>query len=95
MYPAITVRKNGFRIHSLIGKSRWLAWDAIKKARRVELPRRFWMIGIKGLGWLYWPTGFSFWLWMPGIHLTQSIDDYHGLMRVLKEKRPDLFAPYR
>lgn len=95
MFPSISIRENGFRVHSAIGKSEWLGWDAIKKARKVELPRPVWMIGIEGLGWLYWPMGFFFWLWMPGIHLTQSIDGYHELLGVLKEKRPDLFVPYR
>jgi hypothetical protein len=95
MLPSITVGESGFRVHSLLGGTDWLGWDAIRKAREVPVLGRAWIIGIEKLGWLYWPTGFFFWLWMPGLYLTQSIDDYHGLMRVLKEKRPDLFAPYR
>lgn len=91
--PTIEVSDNGFRIHSLVNKSSWLNWQAIKRARSSFLtPRQYWMLGVEGLSWPYRLTGLFFWLGAGGFQITQSIEDYQGLMKVLRKRRPDLFG---
>jgi hypothetical protein len=91
--PSITVSEKGIQVRSLIGESSWLSWAAIKKARSSFMPsQQFWMIGVEGLGWPYKLNGLLFWLGTGGFQVTQSIEDYHGLMEVLRKRRPDLFS---
>lgn len=90
MFPGITIRPDGFKIHSRISATRWLTWQTIHKARLSPIGN-FWFLGIKGLGPLYWPAGFMWRLGAGGIQISRHIDGYNELMRILREKRPDIF----
>jgi hypothetical protein len=90
--PSIAVSEQGIQVRSLIHESPWLSWTAIKKVRGSFIrSQRFWLIGIEGLGWPYKLNGLLFWLGTGGFQVAPYIEDYQGLMKVLRERRPDLF----
>jgi hypothetical protein len=91
MFPGIAVQPNGFRIHSRVGATRWLNWQAIYKTRRSPIGN-FWFLGIKGLGPLYWPNGLFWWLGTGGIQISRHLNDYNELMSLLRKERPDIFV---
>jgi hypothetical protein len=90
MFPGISVRDDGFRIHNRTSTSRWLEWQAMHKALKGPLGM-FWLLGIRGLGPLYWPPGLLWWLGSGGVQVSPQIGKYNELMKLLREKRPDLF----
>jgi hypothetical protein len=89
MFSGITVGTDGFKVHNRIGSTQWLDWQSIHKARPSPFGN-FWFLGIKGLGPLYWPNGFIWWLGAGGIQISRHIGEYNELMKVLREKRPDI-----
>ena len=91
--PSISVNDQGFRLESLLGKSRWLPWEAISKVRKPFLPApQIWFVGIRGLSWHYRINGLLYWMGDGAFLIGKTYKDYRDLLKILKAKRPDLFV---
>lgn len=88
-FPSWEISENKFQIQSLFFKTAWLNWHEIIAIR--QLPRGIYAIRIDRLPWPYIVQGFSYGLGGRTFLLSQKINDYDSLFKILSEKRPDLF----
>ena len=94
LFPAVAVRATGFRLVTLVYKSRWLDWDEIIAVNEHwQSRRRNRMIVIKTehidiffalIGYTQGQGGTAF-----IIH--SKLVDYNDLLCIFEQKRPDLF----
>jgi hypothetical protein len=90
--PSITVKEQGFRLETILGKSRWFSWTAIVKVRKSFSPvSESWYVGVRGLKWYYYPFGLISWMGNGAFMIGKTFENHKELIHIFKEKRPDLF----
>ncbi len=95
MNVSIHVREHDFRVTTFMYKSNWIPWNKIVKIRSFSLyeGHSIVQIGIDGLGWIFKLSGLLFWMYPYGaINIGENnMNNGRELLKVFKQKRPDLF----
>jgi hypothetical protein len=68
--------------------------DLLHSNRRwfgIDSSHESYMVSAAGLGRLFWLNGLLYGMGRPTFCISPFINDYHGLMQTLRQKRPDLF----
>lgn len=92
--PDVRVRENGFQLKTIFYESQWLRWEEIISVNKHPLSMRNYEwhgIRIENIHPIYSFIGTNQRIGGKGFLLTEKIQGYDDLIRVLKTKRPDLF----
>ncbi|MBK8987679.1 MAG: hypothetical protein IPM39_16640 [Chloroflexi bacterium] len=93
LFPTIEVRDEGIKVSTLFGllSSKWLAWSAVIRVRKLPLLPSFYVLGIRNVGVIYYPIGLLLWVGRGGVPLMSGLSNQKRLIKFLHDKRPDLF----
>lgn len=93
LFPTIEVQDEGIKVSTLFGllSSKWLAWSAVMRVRKLPLLPSFYVLGIRNVGIIYYPIGLLLWVGRGGVPLMSSLSNQQRLVKFLHDKRPDLF----
>lgn len=93
LFPTIEVRDEGIKVSTLFGllSSKWLAWSAVIRVRKIPLFPSTYVLGIRNVGFIYFPIGLLLWVGRGGIPIGTSLSNQKRLVKFLHDKRPDLF----
>jgi len=93
LFPTIEVRDEGIKVSTLFGllSSKWLAWSAVMRVRKLPLLPSFYVLGIRNVGIIYYPIGLLLWVGRGGVPLMSGLSNQKRLVNFLRDKRPDLF----
>jgi hypothetical protein len=96
LFPTIEVRDEGIKVSTLFGllSSKWLAWSAVMHVRKLPLLPSTYVLGIRNVGFIYYPIGLLLWIGRGGVPLMSGLSNQQHLLRFLRDKRPDLFLKH-
>lgn len=91
-YPNIITTEQGLKAQTLLGSSKWIPWQSIKKVRIPLLGfENIVIVSIRGRSILFFLNGLLYLTGSDTFLISSQISVFEKLMKLFREKRPDLF----